>query len=60
MAQRKSIFARGAIHIILAPRGLISKLANLFQEITKLTRPNNPSMSHVLKLQQISDCAGSQ
>jgi CheY-like chemotaxis protein len=40
MARQKSIFARDAIHIIIAPRGLISKLANMFQEITKPIRPN--------------------
>jgi len=40
MARRKSIFAQGAIHIIIAPRGLISKLASMFQEVTKPTRPN--------------------
>jgi hypothetical protein len=40
MARQKSIFARDAIHIIIAPRGLISKLPNMFQEVTKPIRTN--------------------
>jgi len=39
-AKRKSIFSLDALHILIAPRGLIHQLSKRFQEWAKSTRPN--------------------
>lgn len=40
MAERKSIFDVEAIHIVIAPKGLLSRIAKLYQELTLDSRPN--------------------
>ncbi len=40
MAEAKSIFSPNAIHIVIAPRGLIAKMAKQFQKLTLESRPN--------------------
>jgi len=40
MAEEKSIFNPEAIHIVIAPRGLIAKMAKQFQKLSLESRPN--------------------
>jgi len=40
MAEHKSIFSQEAIHIVIAPRGLIRKMAKHFQMMSLESRPN--------------------
>jgi hypothetical protein len=40
MAGKKSIFADSAHHVVIAPSGLITGLARMFQALAEETRPN--------------------
>lgn|SRR5581483_5236276 len=40
MAEQKSIFRPEAIHVVIAPRGLIRKMAKQFQRLSLESRPN--------------------
>lgn len=52
-AKRKSVFSLDALHVLIAPRGLIHQLSKRFQEWAQSTRPN---MMVVHTRSQAYDC----
>jgi hypothetical protein len=40
LASMASIFSLGSKHIVIAPTGLIDKLARMYQDLAKASRPN--------------------